>query len=270
MFYETVRNGLPLLRSDLLPEGIPHGFATRLGGVSGAGMPHLRSLNFGENRGDDPANVRENFRRFTEAAGLPPTVAAAKQIHSTIILRPRKSELPYTELPEGDGFFTDEPGVTLCVKIADCIPILLWSGETEHPAVAALHGGWRGSAAGIAPKGVAQLCTLGADPGKIVALIGAGIGVCCYEVGEDFRAAFTAALGEDTAKKYLQSREGKLFADLKGLNRHLLLESGLREEHIDICPECTCCAPERFFSHRASKGLRGTMAAMISLGNGDC
>lgn len=266
MFYETVNNGVPLLRSDLLPESVPHGFATRLGGVSGAGMPHLRSLNFGENRGDDPANVKENFRRFTEAAGLPPTVAAAKQIHSTIILRPQKSELPYAVLPEGDGFLTDERGITLCVKIADCIPILLWSGECEHPAVAALHGGWRGSAAGIAPKGVEALRALGADPEKMVALIGAGIGVCCYEVGEDFRAAFTDALGTATANKFLQTRDKKLFADLKGLNRYLLLESGLREAHIDVCPECTCCAPDRFFSHRASKGLRGTMAAMISLG----
>ena len=109
MFETIEKNGIPFLHSSLLP--FPHGFSTRAGGVSGEGAPHLASMNFGENRGDTKDNIKENFRRFTEAAGLPyPAVAMAKQVHgSRIIEITDPSILPYGVLPEADGFFTMQP-----------------------------------------------------------------------------------------------------------------------------------------------------------------
>ena len=270
-FYETVRDGVPYLSSDLLP--CPHGFSTRLGGSST--LPHLASMNLGEHRGDAPENVAENYRRFCTAVGLPAKVAAGRQIHSATVQTLSKAEiatLPVggtaTELPPLDGFVTKEKGVTLCVKIADCLPLLLC--DMEAGVICALHAGWRGSAAGIALQGVAAMCREGARPERIVVAIGPSIHPCCYEVGEDFAVEFRETLGRDTAARFLlpSPLPGKYYADLQGLNRHLLLEAGLLPAHIDISPECTCCGPHgRFFSHRASRGMRGTMAAMISLGS---
>lgn len=259
---------LPFYRSTALP--VPHGFSTRLGGVSGAdpAAAHLRSLNFGENRGDTPENVRENFARFTSAAGLPyPAVAVSRQEHGTRIISVTaagKEDLPYPVPPAADGFFTAEKGVTLCVKVADCIPILLCSLDETRPAVAALHAGWRGSVAAIAREGVRCFKAHGVPPEKLAAAIGPGIGACCYEVGEDFLAVFCREVPDPG--RFLSRRDGKAYADLKALNRQILLDCGVPEGQIDVCAECTCCHSDRFFSHRASKGMRGSMAAMIAVG----
>jgi YfiH family protein len=165
-------------------------------------------------------------------------------------------------MPSCDGFYTDQEDLTLYVKIADCIPILLYAPEIS--AVCALHAGWRGTAANIAKEGVLKLCSLGADPQKMKAAIGIGIGSCCYEVDEPFTKAFLAGLGAEF-QRFLTQRDGKTFADLKGANKELLLRAGLKEEHIDLCPLCTKCQNDLFFSHRQTGDLRGTMAAGIAL-----
>ena len=255
-FRTAVTGGVTYLYSDIL--GCPHAFTTRYGGVSA--KEHLATLNLGENRGDDPENVKENFRRICAAAGLPESVVGAKQIHSTKVLY---ASAPPEEKPEADGFYTDKEGLTLCVKIADCMPILLY--EPEARVIAAVHAGWRGSAANIAAVGVEKLCALGARRENVRAAAGPCIGSCCFEVKDDFVAEFTALLGKKTAGEHLIYRDGRIFADLKGLNRALLLRAGLREEHLDISPLCTCCEPSRFFSHRATGGVRGTMGALIAL-----
>ena len=257
MSFERIeQDGVVFFRSTLLP--CPHAFTTRLGGVSAE--PHLASLNLGNNRGDDPANVKENFRRIFAAAGLPDRFVSARQIHSKTLLFTRET---LDGQPELDSFLTDAPGLTLCVKVADCIPILLC--DKGAGVIAALHAGWRGTAAGIAKEGVRKMVEAGAKPDNVVAAIGAGIGKCCFEVKEDFIAEFTAIAGEEMARTYIETREGRFYADLKGANVKVLIDAGVKREHIDVCPLCTCCDPDLFFSHRASGGKRGTMAALIAL-----
>jgi YfiH family protein len=254
-FHEKDVAGVRYLYSDLLP--CPHGFSTKIGGVST--LAHLQSMNLGDNRGDDPQNVKENYRRFAFATGLPQKKVFAHQVHENTVLYVTKEQ---TGQPSCDGFYTDKEDLALYVKIADCIPILLYAPDL--PAVAALHAGWRGTAAGIAREGVKKLVALGADPEKMRAAIGVGIGSCCYEVDDPFIKAFLSSLGPEF-DRFLERRPEGTFADLKGANRELLLRSGLKKEHIDLCPRCTKCENQLFFSHRHTGGARGTMAAGIAL-----
>ncbi len=255
-FCRKSEKGVDFFVSDLLP--CPHAFSTRLGGVST--LPHLSSMNLGENRGDEPSNVQENFKRLLSAAGLPARYTSAFQVHSKTVLYADDSP---SERPHADGFYTDKKGLSLCVKVADCLPILLC--DKEAGIIAALHAGWRGSALNIVGEGVKKMEQSGASPSRIIAAIGPGIGRCCFAVKEDFLSEFSSLVGAETSKKFIHQTETQPHADLKELNRFLLLQAGLTPEHIDICPLCTCCAPDLFFSHRASKGLRGTMGALIAL-----
>ncbi len=255
-FIKKTVNKIPFFVSTML--SCPHAFSTRLGGVST--QPHLFSMNLGENRGDDPACVKENFRRILLAANLPQTYVSAIQIHSKEILYAAE---PFAGKPSCDGFYTDQENLTLCVKIADCVPILLYDPQAK--TAAALHAGWRGSAQNIAGMGVLKMKNLGADEKNIRAAIGPSIGRCCFGVRQDFIDEFSALVGADTAKNFIFEGPNQPHADLKALNKHFLMEAGVAEEHIDVCPLCTCCDPTLFFSHRASHGLRGTMAALIAL-----
>ena len=134
----TAHNGVKFLRSDKIK--CPHGFSTRIGGVSTA--PPTKELNLQFGRGDDKKTVLENLSRFAEAVGvLPESIVSAHQIHSNIVKRITSSSSPKLEC---DGFVSSDTGVSLAVKTADCVPILL-SGEDGHGnvvAVSAVHAGW--------------------------------------------------------------------------------------------------------------------------------
>ncbi|MBQ4121618.1 MAG: peptidoglycan editing factor PgeF [Clostridia bacterium] len=255
------RDGVAYYRAPNLV--FPHGFSTRMGGVSTA--PHLKSLNLAYGRGDEASVVEENQRRFFHAVfhvdGLS-NAARREQIHSADIVYADKGGI----YPPGDGFFTDTPGVILTVKIADCVPILL--ADPQRRLIAALHAGWRGTVSGIARKGVEALCDMGADPLNIQAAVGTSIRPCCYEVREDFYDAIKDECGEAFAERFVtvRDRDAKTFsADVAGMNLAILKEAGVKEENIAVSPLCTACHGDLFFSHRASKGQRGTMMAAIML-----
>lgn len=255
MMIKEVKNGVVFYRSSHLQS--PHAFSTRLGGVSTE--PHLRSMNLGENRGDSAENLAENYRIFLKETGLPTSVVSASQIHSNTVLTIKE---PPSEKPSLDGFVTNQQGITLCVKVADCLPILL--EDAEAGVVSAVHAGWRGSAKGIVLQALSQMEALGARRGNVRAVIGPRIGACCFEVKEDFVREFFSYLGSD-GERFLTAREEKTYCDLPALNVFLLQKGGVLPENIEDCGLCTCCAPDLFFSHRASKGVRGTMAAMIAV-----
>ena len=213
-FAETTKNGVTVTYSQGIAGagGAVHAFSTRLGGVS-TGI--YASLNLGSTRGDDPDCVRENYRRFFQAAGADLTqVAMSNQVHGDVV-RPvtsadRKRDLYDPEGYEADGLVTDLPGVSR-------------------------------------------------------AAIGPGIAKCCFETHEDVPNAMTKALGV-CATPYIEPIEGGKFkVDLKGLNAMRLKRAGLLEEHIDISPDCTACHPEKYWSHRATQGRRGSQAAVIQL-----
>ena len=265
---EQTRNGVTLYQDEGMVQagGVAHGFSTRIGGVS-EGM--WESLNLGVGRGDDPDHVRENYRRFFAAAGVAPgKVAMTNQIHGGAVRTVTTADVkadPYDKVGyEADGLMTDLPGVALLVYSADCIPILFY--DPVRRCVAAVHAGWRGTAAGIATAAVERMEDVyGSDRGDILAAIGPGIGPDCFETHEDVPNAMTAALSTAVLQHIAIKENGKFAVDLKGINAMRLEQAGLARSHIDLCGVCSCCHPELFWSHRKLGTNRGSMAAVIQL-----
>ena len=247
----------------LAAEGIcvPHCFTTRLGGVS-EGI--FASLNIGYNRGDDVKNVEENYRILTKALGCSLSdLVLTRQIHTDIVRVATREEagksLDNRDWPECDALITNEPGVALVVFTADCTPILLHDPVTG--AVGAAHAGWRGTAMGIAAKTAeAMVKEFGCDPKNIRAAIGPNIGFCCFETDRDVPDAMLAALGEE-AKPFIKPNGEKYYVNLKEINALWLRRAGV--EHIEISDACTVCQSDIYWSHRVTRGQRGSQGAII-------
>ena len=238
-----------------------HAFTTRLGGVS---TGYLASLNIGTRRGDDPKNVERNYALLGYALGFDPrNVVMARQTHSDIVLRVTREHagagLYAPELPEFDALITDTPGLALAVFTADCTPILLWDPVTG--AVGAAHAGWRGTAARIAGKTARAMAeAFGCDVKNLRAAIGPNIGGCCFETDGDVPQAMVAAYG-NAAEKWIRRAGEKYYVNLKEINALSLRSCGV--EQIEISPSCTACEAHRFWSHRITKGIRGSQGAII-------
>ena len=238
----------------------PHCFTTRLGGVS---RGYLASLNLGAHRGDAPENVAHNFHILSDALGFAPEkLVLTRQTHSDIVRRVTASDacgFDNHDYPECDALITDEPGTALAVFTADCTPILLYDPVTG--AVGAAHAGWRGTAARIAAKtALAMVDACGCRPENIRAAIGPNIAQCCFETDADVPDAMVRAFGK-AAEEAIRPVGNKFYVNLKKLNALALQETGVT--HIEISDLCTACAPGRFWSHRASGGLRGSQGAII-------
>ena len=247
-----------VLRSPLLVGlGNPvHGFATRRGGVSEG---PFKSLNLGRNTGDAPHNVTENHRRLAASAGfdLDRLTTPARQVHGATVVRAKG---PADAGGDCDAIVTSESGVTVGVRTADCVPVLLW-----HPAsgrAAAVHAGWRGVAASIVPAGVAAM---DAPPAELAAAIGPAAGGCCYEVDDATLARIRAAAPATTV---VVTRPGHARIDLiEGVSGQLR-DAGLRDDRIDVVFGCTMCGPALHFSHRRDKGETGRHLSFIAGGLG--
>lgn len=238
----------------------PHCFTTHLGGVS-AGI--FSSLNLACHRGDDAEHVEENFRILGNALDFDPKNAVlTRQIHSDIIRLVTNVDcggLDHHTYPECDGLITNTPGLALVVFTADCTPILLHDPVTG--AVGAVHAGWRGTAADIAGKAVrAMVSAFGCDPANIRAAIGPNIGQCCFATDADVPEAMVQALGS-RALPHIRTVGDKYYVNLKAINAQFLRNAGIR--HIEISTSCTMCQSERFWSHRVTKGNRGSQGAII-------
>ena len=260
-------SGVVWLQSSLISHqgGAAHGFSTRLGGVS-KGI--YASMNLGHTRGDDPAAVRENYRRFLQAvgAGTAEHLVLARQVHGHHVRLCTAADmgkgLDRERDYEADGLMTDVPGVILGIFTADCIPVLFY--DPVRRVVAASHAGWRGTAQGIVRHTVQRMGEVyGSRPADVCAAIGPGIASCCFLCHEDVTTAMTASLGT-LARPYIRpAGDGRYHVDLKGINAALLRESGVAQ--IDICEECTGCHRERYFNHRSTGAARGSMASVITL-----
>ena len=239
---------------------VPHCFTTRLGGVS---KEHLASLNIGMHRGDTPENVAENYRILGAAVGFDPKVLVlTRQIHSNLVRRVGKVDrngLDHRDYPECDGLITNEPGVGLVVFTADCTPILLHDPVTG--AVGAAHAGWKGTAQDIAGETVrAMVREFGCDPRNIRAAIGPNIAQCCFQTDADVPQAMYQLLGSE-AEPWIRQDGEKYYVNLKEINALLLRRAGV--EQVEISTECTACAHHRFWSHRVTRGIRGSQGAVI-------
>jgi YfiH family protein len=249
------RDGVRWLEADLGRARVA--FSTRLGGVSAAPFD---SLNLGLLTEDEPTAVAANRRRLAAALGLAPDrVAFARQVHGTELIDHSSaaggppgaglgSEVPRPgEVPEADGHVLSEPGTAALVFVADCLPVAL-SGPG---GVAMLHCGRRGLATGIVTAGAEAV-------GATRAVIGPGIGPCCYEVGEEVLAAF-AGLGEGVVVGGAGGSDRR-HLDLPEVARRLLAESGVEE--VEAAELCTSCEAELFFSHRRDEGRTGRQAGV--------
>jgi YfiH family protein len=214
-------------------------FTTRRGGVS---RGPFDSLNLGRLTADDGANVDENRARVAAATGCPrERFLYGKQVHGATVRRATEPPGPDRPPAEEDGQATALTGHPALVFVADCTPVLL----VGDGAVAALHCGWRGTAAGIIEEGV------GALSGPVTALIGPGARGCCYEVGEEVHAAFA---GYD-------ARRGERNLDLPAVIRAKLAEAGVAAVHdVELC---TMCWFGLFFSHRRDGGVTGRQAGIV-------
>ncbi len=212
----------------------------------------------------------ENFRRFCRAVGTDAhALVKNHQVHGTDIRSVTRADvLSDPALPgefPADGLVTDQPGVCLTIFSGDCIPILLY--DPHRGVVTAVHAGWRGTAAGAAFQGaLAMTGRYGCRPENILAAIGPGIAPCCFETHADVPDGLRAGLGRE-AQDFIAPIPGtdKFHVDLKGANARWLERAGLDPAHIALCPACTACRLDRFWSHRIQGARRGSMAAMIQL-----
>ena len=269
-FEKREKNGVTWLSATPFEkmEGIVQGFSTRLGGVS---TEHLSSMNLSFSRGDQEENVRENFRRIADAIGFTPEdLVFSDQTHTTNIRVVTEADrgkgftkpLDYTDV---DGLITDVPGLVLATFYADCVPLFFI--DPVHKAVGLSHSGWRGTVGKIGKATVEKMTEeFQTDPSELYAAIGPSICQDCYEVSEDVILEFQKAFEEKYWEKlFYKKKNGKYQLDLWEANHIIFLEAGIKEEHISMPGICTCCNPEFLFSHRASHGRRGNLAAFLGI-----
>ncbi len=257
---------LPVLRSQLLAQvlGIAHGITSRVPGLDRA------DGNVGYGAPRDREDAWEMRRRWCAAMGLDATrIATAVQIHGANVLRLGRRDAGRGALPGSDrvglsdGLITDEPGVVLMTLHADCLPILMV--DPRRPALAAVHAGWRGTVADVAGAAVAGLVdAFESRPADLLAFIGPGIGLCCYDVGADVIAAWRERAGSEAALA-LGEQMGRVSFDLPAANALQLRRAGVQPSHIEASGICTRCAGDAWFSHRGQGPETGRFGAFLAL-----
>lgn len=259
MSIQTIKHGA---LEYLTAEGIsvPHCFTTRYGGVSTGSQS---SLNLAIGRGDSPENVEKNLRILADALDFDPeNYVMTRQIHSNwvrVVTEKDCSGFFHRDYPECDALVTNTPGLALLVFTADCTPLLFHDPVTG--AVGAAHAGWRGTVGSIAARTVeAMVEAFGCKIENIRAAIGPNIGQCHFETDADVPQAVLEAFGPEAAA-FIQQRGKKYYIDLKQVNALCLRHCGVR--HIEISENCTYCESDRFWSHRVTRGDRGSQGAVI-------
>ena len=227
-------------------------------------------MNLSFSRGDNPDAVLENYRRVAETFGK--TVddfICTDQTHTTTVLQVGKAERgygvtkekPYTDV---DGLITNEPGVILSTFYADCVP--LYFVDPVHKAIGLSHSGWRGTVGRMGQKTLEAMAkAYGTRPEDVYAAVGPSICQDCYEISEDVAEHFYEEFQGHGDEILINKGNGKYQLDLWKTNEIVLLEAGIRPEHLAVTNVCTCCNSEVLFSHRASHGKRGNLAAFLML-----
>jgi len=234
-----------------------HGVFTRLGGVS---APPFATLNTGHTVGDEPGAVAENHRRMCHALDTDAaSVASGYQVHGTgvalIGLEDRGRVRPATDI-----LLTDQPGIALVQRFADCVPLVLYDPGRQVLALA--HTGWRGTVQGVALEAVRAMAqAFGSHPGDIVAGVGPSIGPCCYEIGPEVAAQVRSNCQQ--GELFLSQADNAIHLDLRAANCGQLEEAGV--DQVEVMRLCTACHNEEFFSHRAERGRTGRFGVMALL-----
>ena len=238
-------------------ENIRSRFFTRKNGVS---TRDFASLNCSVKVGDDPAKVRENMRRVAGYLGCTvEKLFVLHQTHSSIVV-PVTSREPFEKTPYADALVTNQTGVFLGIKTADCAPVLL--ADAENGIVAAAHAGWRGAVGGVLENTVQTMIDMGADVDNISALIGPCIAPQSYEVGDDMREAFLQADAK-ASLFFVPAGTGKYRFDLPGYVLARLERRGIGAA--EWVGEDTYALEKEYFSHRRSSQKGENSGRQISV-----
>jgi YfiH family protein len=213
--------------------GVVHGFERR----RGAGL--------GETRTEARARVEATL----DGAGR---LFLMRQVHGATVL-----QAPWEGAPEADAAVAAEPGLLVGVETADCLPLLLV--DPVRRVAAAVHAGWRGTAAHVTARTVEALLAGGSRPDDLVAAVGPGIGACCYEVGEELREAF----GPDGDAFFRPVPRGRPHLDVRAANVRQLRDAGVSSEQIHHVDDCTACRPDLYYSYRRDGRGTGRMLSFV-------
>ncbi len=245
---------------------IVHGFSSREGGVSSG---FYATMNMGVRTEDAKENIIDNYSIFCETLGVDVrNVVIAPLSHEAnirnVTVDDAGSGLFRDYCCENtDGFLTKDAGIVLTATFADCVPVFYY--DPVQKVVGIAHSGWRGTVKEIAAAMVERMCSdYGSRPEDILVGIGPSIGMCCFEVEEDVFYEF-AELAYLEDGWYFEKENGRYDIDLWRVIWATLTHAGVTAEHISVSGICTCCNSAKLFSHRATKGRRGTMAGMIAL-----
>lgn len=242
---------------------LTHAVFTRRGGAS---RGHFSALNVGGTVGDNPADVVENRRRAFRSVARPfDSLYDVWQVHGVEVVcteAPRSPDAPHCQ---ADAILTSSPRVTLFMRFADCVPILLY--DPQRRVVGLVHAGWQGTVQRTAAAAIQSMQSqYGCQPADILAGIGPSIGAHHYPVGPEVIAQVRQAFGPDAATLLSvpngNQQTGVQF-DLWAANRLVLEQAGLRQ--IEIAGICTACHLDDWYSHRAESGRTGRFGALIGL-----
>jgi len=254
------KNGLRYFQFDsFLRLPLFHAVLTRKGGFS---QSPFAQLNTGGTVGDNPQAVLRNHQLIYDTFGYDYySRFDVWQVHGTKIIctdSPRKAGEPHQK---ADGILTDNPEVTLFMRFADCVPILLF--DPVHHVIGIIHAGWQGTCMKVAQSAIEKMVSCyGSDPATILAGIGPSICQACYQVGEEVYAAYRTSFGDEAERFFIRKSDG-LYLDLRGANKFALQQAGVNQ--IEDSGLCTACHLEDWYSHRAENGKTGRFGVILSL-----
>lgn len=164
--------------------------------------------------------------------------------------------------PDTDGLILTNNNQAIYLNFADCTPVIIFDAIKNIGAVS--HAGWRGTAGNISSKTVEKMKEeFGSNPQDLKCAIGPAISFCCYNVGEEVLEKVKMTV--KNFDRLSEIREGNIYIDLKGINKQQLIEVGVKPENIDVCPYCTVCNNDLFFSYRNENATTNRHSAVIKL-----
>jgi len=242
----------------LIDANLDHAILTRQGGVSPSPW---NSLNYGRTVGDEDTRVTTNITR-----GLGVTRQSLDeafdvwQVHSVKVVRADGPNLAGGHL-KADAIITDRSGVTLMMRFADCVPIMIYDPQQRAAGIA--HAGWLGTVHGMAAELVRNMQKeFGSKPDEMLAGIGPSVGPDHYPVGDDVIEQFEQVQGE-SAQRHLHSINGSTHLDLWSANEAQLHSAGVNS--IEVSEICTACNLQDWYSHRGENGATGRFGAHLAI-----
>lgn len=244
MFYFDEIKGKKVLKSDML-NGVTHFFTTRETVIK-TKEPEFEKI-VEENK-----NIICDFLNITKEELISP-----KQTHTSNV---EIANIKRNDYPETDGLILNNKEQAVFLNFADCTPVILYDKKLNIGAVS--HAGWRGTAGRIAVKTLKKMQNeLGSMPENITAVIGPAISLCCYNVGKEVYEKLKETVSD--FEGLYEIRDDEIYVDLKNINARQLNDAGVK--NIDVCPYCTCCDNDMFFSYRKENATTNRHSAVLKL-----